>query len=109
MRGPKSLLSDKGASLTKVIRMIQILDRMVPADAPTTITPVKSMRGFKGVRIDGTTAGVPWSVTLYGGNFYLVHVANTETVTMSIPLHVVNHLNAHLRRRCDVQCQDINS
>lgn len=105
---PKTLLSDKGASLPKVIRLIRILDRLVPTDAPTSITQVTSLRGFRGTRIKGTTAGVSWDVTLFGGNFYLVNIANTESVALSMPLHVVNHLNAHLRRQIGARSRDLN-
>ena len=104
----RGVLEDKGARMAKVIRMIRILDHSVPADAPTAIIPTTSLRGFKGVRVEGVSSGIPWSVTLYGGNFYLVHVSGTETVTLDTPLHVVNHLRAHLRNRSSINLQDIS-
>ena len=83
-------------SLTKVIRIIKILDRFVPTDAPTGIIPVTSLRGFSGYKISGATNGRAWSVELYGGNFYLVKIQGLEARDMRVPLYVVNHLRANL-------------
>jgi hypothetical protein len=92
------------ARILKVIRAIRILDKWVPSDEPSAIILVRSLRGFKGVRVAGSYRGCRWSVTLYGGNFYLVEVDGRETVPFNMPLHVVNFINAtinltHGRRR----------
>lgn len=91
-----SSLARRVPNIPKTIRMIQILDRLVPTDAPTAIIPVVSLRGHQGYKVQGETAGRPWSVELYGGNFYLVKIQGLEASSFSIPLHVVNYLRAHL-------------
>ena len=84
-------------NVNKFARLVKILDRWVPADEPTGIIPIASQRGFKGFRVSGVTGGREWSVDLFGGNFYLVQIAGLEPVPLRLPLHVVNHLKAHLR------------
>jgi hypothetical protein len=89
-------LGRRSASIAKTVRIIRILDRFVPSDAPTAIIPVVSLRGNQGYKVQGETYGRPWSVELYGGNFYLVKIHGLEAAPFSIPLHVLNYLRAHL-------------
>lgn len=95
-RRPGTSLARRAANLPKTVRIIQILDRFVPSDAPTAIIPVVSLKGQHGFKVQGETDGRPWSVELWGGNFYLVKIQGLEPVPMNIPLHVVNYLRAHL-------------
>lgn len=91
-------LARRVPNVAKTIRIIQILDRFVPSDAPTGIIPVVSLRGHQGYKVQGTTHDRPWSVELYGGNFYLVKIHGLEATPFNLPLHVVNYLRAHLLR-----------
>ena len=83
-------------SFGKFTRLVRILDQQIPTDAPTGIIPITSLRGFRGYKVQGLTEGRQWSVELYGGNFYLVWVQGYEAKPLNLPLHVVNHLRAHL-------------
>ena len=84
--------------MSKVIRMIRILDKCVPSDAPTEIEEVTSQKGFHGVRVSGATGGRAWSIDLYGGNFYLMRIEGLRDTDMRTPIGVVNFLRAHLLR-----------
>ena len=84
------------ASLAKFARLVKILDSHIQTDEPTAIIQVTSSRGFRGLRVQGTTKQVPWSVDLSGGNFYLIKVCGLEPVTDNTPLHVVNFLRSKL-------------
>ena len=94
MRRP--VKSSRKVSDDKFVRLVRILDRWVPTDAPTGIIPVTSLRGVKGLRVSGTTEGRGWSVELYGGNFYLVKIDGLEARDVRAPLHVLNFLRANL-------------
>ena len=83
-------------SLDKFVRMVRILDAHIPTETPTAIIPVTSLKGFKGFKIQGVTNNKPWSVELYGGNFYLVKVFGLEPIDSRMPLHVLNFLRAKL-------------
>ena len=88
----------RNVSTVKFVRLVRILDRHLESDAPTGIIPIRSLRGFTGCKVSGTTKGRPWSVTLFGGNFYLVRIHGLEDSKFHTPLHVLNYLRAHLPR-----------
>ena len=97
---------NRRVSTNKFIRLVHILDRWIPLDPDangcaqkTDIIPLTSLRGFKGYRVTGTTRSVRWSVDLFGGNYYLVHLDGLETQTFHVPLHVVNYLRRYLKLR----------
>ncbi len=99
-KAPKARVADvtgkQGINIAKTVRMIRILDIHIPVDAPTTITEVITEKNMRGTKVAGTTDGCPWSVELYGGNFYLVKVRGYLPTKATIPLHVVNMLKARL-------------
>ena len=95
VRSPKPLTHK--VSLAKFARLVKILDSCIRTDEPTAIIQVTSARGFSGLRVQGTTQQVSWSVDLFGGNFYLIKVNGFQPVKSSIPLHVINILKAKLR------------
>ena len=89
----------RNVSTAKFVRLVRILDRHLQSDGPTGIIPITSLRGFTGYKVAGSTNGRPWSVTLFGGNFYLTHIHGLEDSKFHTPLHVLNHLRAHLTPR----------
>lgn len=79
-------------NLPKATRLVRILDARVRTDEPTGIFQVESDKGCIGVRVAGTTGGVPWSVDLYGGSCYVVQVHGFQSERVDSPLRVLNCL-----------------
>jgi hypothetical protein len=95
-RGVLATSAGRKVNLPKAIRLVQILDAQVKADAPTAIMEVESEKGFVGLRVSGATGGVSWKVDLYGGNCYIVRIDGFESEQRTTPLHVVHLLQTRL-------------
>lgn len=98
---PGHALEDPGADYVRFLRLVAMLDRHLPGNKPYRVCLAKSQRGYDGYTVVGVTQKMPWSVTLYGHNFYLVHIQGLQDSTLDSPLRVLTFLKSHLPKPCE--------
>lgn len=95
-RGEQAPRHWREINVPKATRLVRVLDARVQTDEPTGIFQVESDKGCVGVRVSGTTGGVPWTVDLYGGSCYVVQVQGYQSERVDSPLRVLNSLRTKL-------------